>query len=236
MPRRNTERHKITKFKDLRIALKELEPFFRNVLKGGKPILESGRPLKQFGNMLPREIIANWLLTVVGNYFTRSERFQFTTDPRGGDGIIYDTETQEAVWTEHIITRAQEPGDTRDAQTKILEAVAQKIAKGGPAYARGKTLVVFMFNGGDGAQWWPDKVAAALPKPNHFEAVWVVSFQRLDGDDPIYAVTRLDLRKGHAPVWWVQIAANFEDWTVTDRPPQDVNRDGSESTLPRQTR
>jgi hypothetical protein len=212
-------KRKITRFKDLKIALKELEPFIRNIANGKTSVLESGRPIKKFGGMLPRELVANWLLTVVGNYFTQSERFQFTTDPDGSDGLIYDTVTQEAVSTEHIITRSKGASDTTDAQTKILNAVEQKIAKGGAAYARGKTLVVFMFSGADGTFWYPDKVAAALPSVLHFEAVWVVSFQRLEGDDPVYAVTRLDLRKGHAPVWWVRIAADFESWTVSETPP-----------------
>lgn len=219
MRKRTAERHKITRFKSLALALKELEPCFRNVLKDGKPILESGRPLKKFGNMLPRELVANWLLTVVGNFFTRSERFQFTTDPRGGDGIIYDTISAEGVWTEHVIVRAASPGDRKDVQSQILQAVTKKIAKGGPAYARGKTLIVFMFSGGDGAQWWPDKVAAALPQPLHFDAVWVVGFQRFAAGDYIYAVTRLDLRRGHAPAWWVRIASDFRSWGVSEQPP-----------------
>jgi hypothetical protein len=71
--------------------------------------------------MLPRELVTNWLLTAVGNYFTNSERFQFTTG--GGDGIIYDTVAEEAVVTEHVITRADGPGPMKHAQTKILEAV-----------------------------------------------------------------------------------------------------------------
>jgi hypothetical protein len=91
-----------------------------------------------------------------------------------------------------------------------------KIAKGGPAYARGKTLVVFMFSGGDGAQWFPDKVAAALPKQLHFEAVWVVAFQYFVGEDP---VTRLDLSAGRTPIWWVRIASDFNGWSVSKQPP-----------------
>jgi len=217
MHKRGDERYAV---KDLRAALKDLQPFFRNVLVGPKrkPLLESGRPIKQFGNMLPRELIANWLLTAVGNFIAHGERFQFTTDPRGGDGVIFDTIAEEAVWTEHVIVRAASPGG-KDTQTQILEAVAQKIAKGGPAYASGKTLLVFMFSGGDGAQWWPDKVAAALPRPLYFEAVWVVGFQRFAAGDRIYAVTRLDLRRGHAPVWWVRIASRFDTWIVSERLP-----------------
>jgi hypothetical protein len=127
--------------------------------------------------------------------------------------------TKQGVWTEHIIVRGSTPHDKQDAQTRILKAVAQKIEKGGTAYASGKTLVVFLFNGTDGSQWWPDKIAAALPQPLYFDAVWVVGFQCFAGGDWVYGVTRLDLSRGHAPVWWVRIADDFNSWVVSERPP-----------------
>src|SRR5262249_20733480 len=102
--------------------------------------------------------------------------------------------------------------------TAILEAVADKIAKGGSAYAGGKTLLVFLY-GGDGARWFPDKVAAALPHPLLFDHVWVVVFQCFDRSDRIYGLTRLDLRRGHCPAWWVRIHGSFESWEVSDRAP-----------------
>jgi hypothetical protein len=137
----------------------------------------------------------------------------------GGDGIIYDSSTEQALWTEHVIVRGAARDGKQDTQARILKAVAQKIKKGGDAYASGKTLLVFLFSGCDGAQWWPDKVAAALPLPIHFDAVWVVGFQRFEAGDWIYGVTRLDLRGGHAPVWWVRIASDFNSWVVSDQPP-----------------
>jgi hypothetical protein len=103
--------------------------------------------------------------------------------------------------------------------SRAASASSSKIDKGGAAYARGKTLVVFMYSGGDGAEWLPDKVAAALPQPIHFKAVWVVSFQRFEADDRIYAVTRLHPCGIHAPVWWVRIAADFNRWDVSEKPP-----------------
>ena len=116
MPHRLAKKHKVRRFKSSRIALQQLEPFFRNVGRPGKSILESGRPLKKYGNMLPRELVANWLLTVVGDFLTSSERFEFTTDPSGGVGIIYDTIT--TVWTEHVIVRAANSDDTGISRQK----------------------------------------------------------------------------------------------------------------------
>ena len=74
--------HAIRRFKSLTVALKELERFVRS----GKP-LQSGRPFKNFGGMLPREAWANWLLCAVANAVAGTEQFTFTTDPVGGDGV-----------------------------------------------------------------------------------------------------------------------------------------------------
>ncbi len=81
---------------------------------------------------MPRELVANWLLTVVGNFFTRCERFQFTTDPRGGDGIIYDTHAPLRGGldrTRHRSCRLS-PGDGKDVQSQILEAVTNEKCEG----------------------------------------------------------------------------------------------------------
>lgn len=214
------DRLHVTKFKSLLLALKQIEPFVRNVeLKKGS-ILENGRPLKKFGNMLPRELVGNWLLAVVGNFIVGQDRFELTNDPRGSDGLIHDSVSQTALCTEHVVVRAAVQDPRRDTQSLILQAIQPKVARG-PTYAGGKTLVVFLFNGSNGAPWWPDRVAKALPQPLHFQAVWVISFQCIDAAGAyIYALTRLDIRSGHAPVWWVCIAPDFNSWTVSERAPQ----------------
>ena len=45
-------KYNVTQFKSMKVALKELEPYFRNVAvgKNRRPVLESGRPIKRFGN------------------------------------------------------------------------------------------------------------------------------------------------------------------------------------------
>src|SRR5438874_12621174 len=60
---RPMDRYQITKFKSLKVALKEIEPYVRD----GKH-LESGKPFKRFGGMRSREVLANWLLCVVANH------------------------------------------------------------------------------------------------------------------------------------------------------------------------
>ncbi len=50
-------KHAVTRFKSLKVGLKELEKFIRSGTQ-----LYSGRPLKKFGMMLPREMEGNWLV------------------------------------------------------------------------------------------------------------------------------------------------------------------------------
>lgn len=115
------------------------------------------------------------------------ERLTFTSDPVGGDGVIVDRINGESWPTEHVLVPRHRQGTSIDAL--IREAVRKKRSKGGQAYALGKTLVVFL----DviGGPWFPTKVAAGLPKPLWFDAVWVMGLQSAD-DGYIYNVTRLD--------------------------------------------
>jgi hypothetical protein len=63
--------------------------------------LESGKPFDKFSGMRSREILANWLLCVAVNY--ADERWlTFCSDSIGGDGIIYDEETEGTGLTERI--------------------------------------------------------------------------------------------------------------------------------------
>jgi hypothetical protein len=59
--------------------------------------------------------------------------------PAGGDGIIYDVETEEAVPTEHVVLVGPHPGaeyrPPDNLDQLILDAVSRKQAKGGSAYA-----------------------------------------------------------------------------------------------------
>ena len=141
------------------------------------------------------------------------DRLTFTSDPLGGDGIIHDDTTGRTWPTEHVLVPRARGGEAADVETLILNAIRSKRDKGGPAYATGKTLVVFLNAGG--GEWLPNRVARKLPEPLYFEAVWVVALQGVDADEYVYAVTRLDLSQGNAPAWHVRIGRDFDSWEVT---------------------
>lgn len=192
------------------IALKELEPFIRD----GR-LVQNGKPFRNFGGMLPREAIANWLLCATANAMEdRQLTFVSTDDPIGGDGIIVDEKTGEAFPTEHVMVPVQQSDS--EAEALILAAIDSKRNKGAAAYASGKTLVVLL-NAGAG-QWFPNRLARALPTPLHFATVWAISLQRVDEDGTYnYGVTHLDVTDGEAPVFLVRISPSFESWNVTLR-------------------
>jgi hypothetical protein len=202
-------KHEVTQFKSLAIALKELERFVRN----GRH-LQTGKPFKRLG-LRSREALANWLLCAAVNHASKEDRLTFTSDPDGGDGIIFDKGTGETARTEHVYVPGPNVGGKKapagDVETLMLKAIAKKQAKGGAAYASGKTLVVFSDAVG---QWFANKVARQLPSPLDFEAVWVVALHGVEKDQYVYNVTRLDLTRGNAPVWRVTIAPDFGSWHV----------------------
>jgi hypothetical protein len=200
-------KYPVKRFRSLRVALKELESFIRH-----PEHLQTGKPLKRFGGMLPRELLANWLLCVAVNSNLQAERLTFCSDPVGGDGVIYDTATEETYLTEHTVIPELIGGDAVDIAPLILKAIEQKRHKGGEAYASGKTLVVFQT--AKGQNWFPNKVAKQLPDPLYFDAVWVVGLQGVENGGYIYQVTRLDLRRGNAPAWRVRIGKDFDGWEV----------------------
>lgn len=197
---------RVIRFKSLEIALKELEQFIRD----GKHLL-TGKPFTRLEGMRSREALANWLLCVASNYSQGEDRFWFSTDPDGGDGIVVDKITGQSVPTEHVMA-LRVPKDARDGDTLLLEAIAKKVNKGGSAYASGKTLVVFAESIGE---WHPTKVANSLPNPLHFDAVWVLGLKEVSSDGGYhYVITRLDLSHGNPPIWVVAIAQDFNNWTV----------------------
>jgi hypothetical protein len=200
-------KYQVTRFKSLKVGLKELEPFIR---KGEH--LQTGKPFKRFGGLRSRELLANWLLCVAVNFVTQPDRLVFGSDPLGGDGVIFDTVTEETWLTEHVLVPRIRCGEAEDVEAQILDKIERKQNKGGAAYASGKTLVVFLNAGG--GKWFPDKVAKKLPKTLDFEAVWVVGLQSAEAGEYIYAVTRLDLSRGFVPAWRVRIGKDFDTWEV----------------------
>jgi len=200
-------KYPVTRFKSLKVALKELEPFIRN----GQH-LQTGKPFARMGDMRSREAVANWLMCVAINSNVQADRLTFLSDPLGGDGIIYDTMTEETWPTEHVMIPSARGGEDTDVEALILGAIEQKRNKGGAAYAAGKTLVVFQ--NAAGQPWKPNRVARQLPDPLHFDAVWVVGLQGVEDGSYVYQATRLDLSRGNAPAWRVRVSKDFDDWRV----------------------
>ena len=192
----------VKRFKSLKICLKELEPFIRD----GEH-LQTGKPFKRFGNLRSREILANWLLCIVINFEQKFNRVTLCTDPDGGDGIIYDSKEKTACRTEHILVPRSTKKET-DVEALILDAIKKKQLKGGAAYARGKTLVVFINAGG--GTWSPNRVARSLPTKLDFDGVWIVGLESHKNGLYIYNATRLN--PSGSPIWQVTINKNFSDW------------------------
>lgn len=199
-------KHSGKRFKTLYVALKELEKFFRD----GRSI-KSGRPLRQFGGMLPREAVANLLVCIAANEIEALD-LTFVSDPTGGsDGYLWDRSRDVSFPMEHVM--ALEDGTAAgDAEKAILKAIGLKNAKGARAYASGKTLVV-LAEGCDG-KWRPNRIADNLPRPLNFEAVWVVALQSAENGEYVYGVTCLHANQGNVPTAIVRINSDFTGWTV----------------------
>jgi hypothetical protein len=200
-------RYPVKRFKDLAVALKELKPF---LLDGAH--LQTGKPFDNFDGMRSREILANWLVCVAANAATGDDLI-FCSDPTGGDGIICHAETGETWPTEHVMVPRLRPGQTADAEALILEKINLKRAKGGAAYAEGKTLVVFLEAGA--GRWYPNAIAKRLPDPLLFATVWVVGLQGVEDGEYVYGVTNLELSEGKVPTMVVRIDREFANWQVT---------------------
>jgi hypothetical protein len=199
-------KYPVVRFKTMEVALKEMEPFIRDGIH-----LQSGKPFQKLGGMRSREALANWLLCAVMTA-TGQRNLTFSSDPVGGDGILIDSNTDETFQAEHVMVPRLKGGENADAHSLVLDAIEQKRTKGGKAYASGKTLVVFLDAGA--GEWFPNRVAKALPQPLHFDTVWVVGLQGIDDGEYVYGVVSLDLSAGKAPTFLVRLSKDFTDWTV----------------------
>ena len=199
-------RYAVTRFKTQAVALKELEPFVRSGWH-----LYRGKPFRRFGGMRSREALANWLLCAVMNSDTRAERFTFTSDPLGSDGIVYDSSAKTSYQTEHVMVPKLRASDPRSIEALIVQATKQKQEKGGKPYAAGKILIVFLDAGG--GEWFPNRAAKLLPATDFIE-VWVVGLQSAHDGNYVYGVSKLEMLVTGAPTWTIHIASTFDAWTV----------------------
>lgn len=203
-------KQRVTRFKSLKVALKELEPFIRN----GQH-LSTGRAFEGFGGLRSRELLAGWILCVVLNAQRSTPSFSFTSDPQGGDGVIYDSTAKIGWPTEHIFIPRAKEGEIENIETRMLGAIMKKQGKGGHAYASGKTLVIFVDDGR--GQWFPNTVMKQIPR-NDFSAVWAVGLHDVVDDQYTYWTTLLldesRTEMMNAPSWLVRIGQQFDSWKV----------------------
>lgn len=194
----------VTKFKSMAVALKELEPFIRD----GQH-LKTGKPFKKFGGARSRELLANWLMCCTINRIFDEGRLEFTSDPTGSDGMIFDTKTGECWATEHVIAL---PNRKTNGDTAILDAIRKKITKGGSAYASGKTLVVFAEGIG---VWTPSVIVTRLPEPVLFDAIWIVGLHTAKDGAYAYDVCRLGCGSRPPLQARLTIESDFDSWVVS---------------------
>lgn len=197
----------VTKFRNLAIALKELGPFVKN----GQH-LRTGKPFKKFDDMRSRELLANWLVCATLNFIEQRDKFTFTSDPTGGDGIIIDTDMDRSWPTEHVYVPPRREGVSDSIEELVLKAINLKQNKGGHAYASGKTLLVFLDVGG--GEWFPNRIARQLPVQLDFTEIWVTGLNAVEQGEYIYSVTCLDLSEGNSPAYLIRITNDFDGWII----------------------
>ena len=122
----------VTIIKSLQLGLADMEKFIRH-----PQLLYTAKKIERFGWMLPREVWGNWILTAIASE-GREQELWITTDPDGGDGVIWDPATEVGWRTEHILLPVSRPGDVRSNDQRIIDAANKKQTKGGAQYARGK--------------------------------------------------------------------------------------------------
>jgi len=193
----------VTKIRDLKIVLKDLE---RHVKAPDQ--LRKGREFRNFA-LRPREVLANWLICAVGNFEEGDERLTICTDPSGGDGLIFNQKNGKYMSTEHVLIPTQKPAPGGIEQ--LIYAASEHKAKKGAHYASGKDLVILSEAMG---LWHPNRAARGILRKHGFDSVWVVHLEEGNDCGYTYCVSLLDVSKGDAPAWKVLIESDFASWKV----------------------
>lgn len=197
-------KQKVTIVKDLNAVLCDMEPWVKN-----PKILYVGRS----GNfqLLPREILANWLLCAVGNSVSGNNSLTFCNDPfGGGDGIIIDRENGDQMVTEHIFIPKHKKQEEKSTEELFIDAVKKKQNKGNKAYAEGKHLVIFC----DGiGKWFPNKVGRRIQGIHNFSSVWAIGLERVENEN-FYFYWVAFFNETHTPVSQVKIDFQEKKWSV----------------------
>ena len=193
----------ITQITDFKTVLKDMEPWIKD-----PRYLRVGRELTNF-KLRPREVLANWLICVVGNFYNGNDHMTFADHETGGDdGIILEKTTVIYVSTEHVFIREPKSVTSKTVEDLMVEAVKHKAKKGIP-YAQGKHLVIFSEAIG---MWYPKRVGRKIEGIHGCDHVWAVGLETSDETKYIYWVT--GFTRQHSPAWKVFIDFDFTDWRV----------------------
>lgn len=195
-------KYRVTQIRDLKSVLKDMEAFIKD-----PRYLRIGRDLSNF-SLRPREILANWLMCVVGNHISREDGLTFTEDPTGGDGVIRNRQSGECFLTEHVFVGVPQTVTGNSVEYMIVNAVEHKKKKG-TAYAKGKHLVVFSEAKGS---WLPNRVGKIIDQQHSFESVWAVGLENVSGS--VYNYWVVLFGASHSPSWRVSVDFDRCEWTI----------------------
>lgn len=201
------ERENFSQIKDLKIALKDMEPYIKGVRH-----LITGRDFTNF-SLRPREALGNWLICAVGNF--NGYNLTFQEDPTGGDGIIFNRETKGGTYTEHVSAINNLPNTKliKSSDDFILEKIQDKIDKG-KAYNdkyKNKLLIVFIEGMGN---FHPLKIAREINGKHNFSSVWVFTLEEANDKEYQYVVIQLSTYLSNPLIYKVHIANNFDSSEV----------------------
>lgn len=207
----NTER--IIKIKDLKLALKELEPMVRWWDKHWRLWLINWNNLEKKTDTIPiegwwkfnlryREAWANWLLCITLRHACNLD-LTFGTY-KNTDWILIDKVSDEFVITEHVAAmNFTEQDKSKTVEEKVIFAINKKIDRG-IAYANEKFLIVFFEGEG---KLYPNKIAKALKNKHHFKWVYCIWLVSWDNNGYTYSVSQL--LWDSAPTYTVEINSDF---------------------------
>jgi len=198
-----TVRHKVTTIRDLKSLLSDIAP----LVKEPRHLYE-GRDIPNF-RQRPREILANCLICIVGNFEEGQDEWTFGLDPMGGDGVIIKRSTGVGWPTEHVFVSRENSKQRESLENLMIKAVEHKHRKG-EAYAEGNNLVIFADV--DGGLWCPNRVGKRIEGKHGFDSVWAGGLEQADGEVYAYWVVRID--ELQSQVWKVYVDFEKIEWNV----------------------
>jgi len=190
--------------KDLKIVLKDMEPYVKN-----PDFLIKGREFTNF-SLRPREAWANLLVCAILQKF-HGDNITFAEDEEN-DGFIVNKKTGELIPTEHVSALENPFNKLPKGEDRIIEAINHKIKKG-PEYAKGKWLIVF-FDGAD--EFKRSKIRESIKGKHNFGAVYCVGLLTSGKEGYSYILTEFKDSHGDKSISFkIDINADFTNWEIS---------------------